>query len=132
RTKGTKVFGYVKHTEIPKIYRKADIFVSPSRERYIGPFLWNEEFFGYTLMEAQASGLPIAATRCGGIPEEVGEDNLLVDQNDPKNLILALKTLIKDDKLRRELGRKNRKRAEKLFDLKKQVKKTETEILKLL
>lgn len=130
--KGVRTFGYVHNTELPDIYRSVDIFVSPSHDRYLGPFLLGEEFFSYVLMEAQASGLPIVATRCGGIPEEVGENNFLVDQGDDENLFLALKTLIQNDNLRRRLGRKNRRQAEERFNLKIQTKKIEEEIFKIL
>lgn len=131
RTKGTKVLGYIKHTEIPKMYRKADIFISPSRKRYLGPFLWNEEFFGYTLMEAQASGLPIIGTRCGGIPENIGNKNWVVPQNDKEALLSSLFAAMADDYKRIELGKNNRKRAARRYNLKKQVGKLERAILSL-
>lgn len=130
--KGVKVFGYVHHLKIPNIYQQADIFVFPSREKYLGPFLWGEEFFSYVLMEAQASGLPIVTTRCGGIPEEVGKNNFLIEQKDKEGLYRALERLIKNRDLRLEIGRANRKRAERLFNLEKQTANLEKEILKLL
>jgi len=127
-----KYLGFVNYADLPGVYRDADIFCSPSKDRkYFGLKVW-EELFSYTLMEAQASGLPIVATRCGGIPEEVGEDNLLVKQGDIDGLCRALKKLIQDEALRERLGRANRKRAEKLFDLEKQAKKTEGAILEIL
>jgi glycosyltransferase involved in cell wall biosynthesis len=83
-------------------------------------------------MEAQASGLPIVATRIGGIPEEVGAGNLLVEQRDVEGIRHALKKLVKDQSLRKELGAANRARAEKLFSLKSQAQKTERAILSIL
>ncbi len=132
KIEGVKAFGYVHHTKLPEIYRSADIFASPSQNRYLGPFLWWEEFFSYTLMEAQASGLPIVATRCGGIPEEVGEENFLVNQGSVEDLTEALGELIRDKNLRKILAKKNRLRAEKLFNIKIQIQKTEEVILKLI
>jgi glycosyltransferase involved in cell wall biosynthesis len=77
-----RYLGFVSYRELPRIYQKVDIFCSPSKElKYLGLKIW-EEIFSYTLMEAQACGLPIVATKCGGIPEEIGSDNLLVKQND--------------------------------------------------
>jgi glycosyltransferase involved in cell wall biosynthesis len=124
--------GFVDYSSLPDLYREADIFCSPSREgRYLGVKIW-DECFSYTLMEAQASGLPIVATRIGGIPEEVGAGNLLVEQRDVEGIRHALKKLVKDQSLRKELGAANRARAEKLFSLKSQAQKTERAILSIL
>jgi len=129
---GVKVHGYVFYRNLPKIYSQADIFISPSKNRYLGPFLWWEEFFSYTLMEAQASGLPIVATRCGGIPEEIGDKNLLIKLGDTHGLKMALIKLIEDESLRRSLGLGNRERAEKLFDLYKQTEVLEDKIQEVI
>lgn len=127
-----RYLGYVDYFRLPEVYRSADIFCSPSREeRYFG-MLVGEERFSYTLMEAQASGLPVVATKCGGILEEIGTHNLLVEQGDVAALTLALEKLIKNKSLRERLGKLNRKRAEELFDVRKQAKKTEEAILSVI
>lgn len=125
--------GFVSYLKLPQIYQQADIFCAPSLDRrYFGLFRVEGEYFSYVLMEALASGLPIVATRCGGIAEEVGEENFLVEQGNVKELTRALRKLIKDKSLRKSLGRKNRLRAEKLFDIKIQAQKTEEAVLKLI
>jgi glycosyltransferase involved in cell wall biosynthesis len=125
--------GYVNYKNLPELYRQADIFSMPSREiKYLNFIKVCQERFSYALIEALASGLPIVATKCGGIPEEVGDRNFLVDQGNVEQLYQSLKKLVKDRILRQKLGHLNRKRAEKLFDLKKQAKKTEEAILSLL
>jgi len=124
--------GFVDYDTLQNIYREADIFCSVSKEiRYFGIKVW-EELFSYTLMEALGSGLPIVATRSGGIPEEIGEDNFLVPPGNAKELFRALVSLSKNLDLRRNLGSKNRKRAEKMFDIVVQAKKTEDAILSIL
>lgn len=124
--------GAVEYEEVPVIYQGAEIFCSPSKDlKYLGVKIW-EELFSYTLMEALASGLPIVATNCGGVPEEVGKDNLLVRPGDRQGLVEALGKLIEDKKWRNWLGKANRSRAEELFDLEKQAKETETAILEIL
>ena len=107
----------------------ADIFVTPSKNlKFLSIKVW-EEYFSYTLMEAQASGLPIVATRCGGISEEIDSRNYRVPQGDKEALYKALEGLIESSTKRRQLGDINRRRAEKLFDSRVQAKLTEKAIL---
>ena len=129
--KNVKIHGWVDHAQLQKIYASADVFVSPSIDRRLGPFLWWEEFFSYTLMEAHAAGLAIIGSDSGGIPEEIGDDNIVVSQGSVGELTDALLTLITDTKLRKKLQIDNRKRAEELYDLKKQVRELEREVLKI-
>lgn len=117
KVSGVQVLGYVPHAELPFYYQRADLFVSLSQDRYIGPFLWWEEFFSYTLMEAMASGLPIIATNSGGISEEIGKENWLLDQGQPQAACRALCEALSDGKRLQQVGIMNRKRAEKCFDL---------------
>ncbi len=131
KTSGVSAVGYVSHTKLSAVYASCDIFVSPSQDRYLGPLLWWEEFFSYTLMEALAAGLPIIATRSGGIPEEIGEENWLIPQRDPQALLQALLDACSDSVRRGKLREKNRHRAETHFDLKKQTAILEKEIQKL-
>lgn len=127
-----KNLGFVDYMNLPYIYRQADIFCSPSKDlKYFNIKVW-EELFSYTLMEAQASGLPIVASKCGGIPEEIGRANFLVDQGDVEGLYRALVRLVEDKDLRIRTGLLNRKRALKYFSLGKQAKKTEEAILSIL
>lgn len=65
------------------------------------------------ILEAMQAGLPIVATRVGGIPEEVRheEEGLLVPPEDPVALAEALTRIICDSELRRRLGAAARARA---------------------
>jgi glycosyltransferase involved in cell wall biosynthesis len=127
-----KLLGFVSYNELPGIYRQADIFCSPSKSvNFLGIKIW-EELFSYTLMEAQASGLPIIATRCGGIPEEIAKENLLVDQGDTRALYSCLKEFIQSPEKGIKIGKINRERAESFFDLQKQAEATEEAILSIL
>lgn len=123
-TPGVYFVGYVNHSELPKIYQEANIFLAPSINRYIGPFLWWEEFFSYTLMEAMASGLSIIGSNSGGIPEEIGNKNIIIRQNNVSDLVKAMEKV--------KIKNSNRVRAEKYFDLYKNTKKLEDETIKLL
>ena len=59
-----------------------------------------------SLMEAFALGLPVAATRAGGIPEAVTADanGLLVDVGDAEGLADAWLRLASDPELRQRMG----------------------------
>ena len=65
------------------------------------------------LMEASALGLPIVATRVGGIPDAFhdGVDAILVPPHSPEALADAIGALAADPERRRELGRAARCRA---------------------
>jgi len=125
-----KYLGKVSYLDMPEVYRLVDIFVMPSKDVYHWGVKFGEEFFSYALLESMASGLPIVASRCGGIKEEIGKENLLIEQESREELYKALTSLVAEPARRRELGEKNRRRAEKLFDLGKQARKTEEAILK--
>ena len=75
----------------------ADIFVLPSIY----------EGIPMTIIEAMGTGLPIAASRVGGIPGLLGggESGMLIE-NDDDAIAAALKTLVLDQSLREAYGRK--------------------------
>jgi glycosyltransferase involved in cell wall biosynthesis len=79
------------------------------------------------VLEAMACGLPVAATRVGGIPElvEDGVNGLLVPPRDPVALSAALTALLRDAGRREVMGAAGRKRAESCFQLPHMVRATE-------
>ncbi len=117
----------VEYWEMPKEYQEADIFVFPSK-----PITTMEEQYGMALVEAMAAGLPIVTTRCGAIPEVVGQAALLVNPGDQKQLYSALRELIESEERRRVLGLKARQRAEKEFDRDKTASQLEEIYIQLL
>ena len=74
----------------------ADVFVLPSLS----------EGSPNALLEAMACGLPIVATRVGGVPEIAvdGETALLVPPEDPVALARAIDRLLRDRPLAARLG----------------------------
>lgn len=104
--------GFVPESQLPGLYADADIFVMPSRE--IPGRLDLIEGFGISFLEAGASGLPVVAGLSGGVPDVVrhGENGLLVDPNDQKEIAHALKLLLSDKKLAMQMGKEGRRRAE--------------------
>jgi glycosyltransferase involved in cell wall biosynthesis len=87
--------GMVPQESLPDFYRRADLFVGPSRE----------EPLGLVFLEAAATGCPIVATRAGGIPEILtdGDTALLVPPDDPAALRAAIGRALTDLPLRRRL-----------------------------
>ncbi|HSR59052.1 MAG TPA: glycosyltransferase family 4 protein, partial [Candidatus Binataceae bacterium] len=100
--------GHLPPSELRAHLREADVFVQPS--------LWGEPFPPLAL-EAMASGVPVVASRIGGLPEAVedGMTGILVEPDNAGQLARALLRLLKDATLRREMGRAARVRAEQSF-----------------
>jgi glycosyltransferase involved in cell wall biosynthesis len=99
--------GSVPYLQMQKVYNSADILVLPS--------VCNEPC-SLPLLEGMAYGLPVVATRGGGVPEIVvdGETGILVNRDDSSQLAAAISQLLTDDKLRTDMGQAARERA-KLF-----------------
>lgn len=83
------------------------------------------------ILEAMASGLPIIATKVGGIPELVTNNGLLVNKGDIKGLTEAMYRLACDKELRNEMGKKSLISARQ-FDKSIIVKKYEFEYTQLV
>lgn len=74
----------------------------------IGAATSNFEPFGMTIVEAMRCGLPVVSTDCEYGPGEIitpGEDGRLVPVGDRDALAGALLDLVRDDELRRRMGR---------------------------
>ena len=67
------------------------------------------------LLEAMSEGLPCIATDVGDVAVGVGDDALVVPPEDPRALAGALRSLVEDPALRRELAVRARRRAERSF-----------------
>jgi glycosyltransferase involved in cell wall biosynthesis len=87
--------------DTPELLAAADVFALASD--------W--EGHPLALMEAMAAGLPVVATRVGGVEEIVGDAGLLVPAGDEEDLTRALRQLMEDPELRRRLGQAARERS---------------------
>lgn len=104
--------------DIPELLAKAHIFVLLSRH----------EGLPISILEAMRAGLPVVASRVGGIPELVGqgENGFLVANNDVRSAAGALSTLVYSPQLRAAMGRKGRQRFEDQFTLDRMLTQIET------
>jgi glycosyltransferase involved in cell wall biosynthesis len=87
---------------VADLLRSHDVMVVPSR--------WREPAT-LTVGEGLASGLPVVASRVGGIPEVVAHPELLVPPDDPRALAATLEWLVTDPDARVRLGRESREHA---------------------
>lgn len=100
--------GTVSLPELQSLYRQADLLILPS--------IWQESY-GLPVAEAMASGVPVLATRSGGVPEliEDGVSGRLVPRFDVDALTRALRGMLADPDRLRAMGQAARTRAEQLL-----------------
>lgn len=112
---GEHVFftGWVEPHQIPAYLAASDIFVGPSRRAGNG---WVEAQ-GLTLLEAMAAGVPVIATRLGGVVDFVTHDQtgLLVADRAPAQIAQAVRRLVADAALTRQLTTHARKQVNAVF-----------------
>jgi glycosyltransferase involved in cell wall biosynthesis len=101
-------------TDVPEVLAALDIAVNCS----------DHEGSPLAVIEYMAAGLPVVATRVGGLPELVvdGESGFLVPPRDPVALASTLDRLIRDGDLRRRLGERARHRQRTVHDLHRTVR----------
>jgi glycosyltransferase involved in cell wall biosynthesis len=89
-----RLLGY--RTDVPDLMAAADLFVLSS----------DHEGYPIALMEALAAGLPVVATRVGGVPEAVqdGQEGLLVRPGHPAEIADAVVRLAGDPALRARMS----------------------------
>ena len=93
----------------------ADLYCQPS---LVTPN-WMEQF-GFAMVEAMASGLPVAAFDSGSIREVAGEDAVYGTVGDPASLAEALGELLRNPVKARARGERLRQRAAREFDADRQ------------
>ncbi|MGH2369548.1 MAG: glycosyltransferase, partial [Chloroflexota bacterium] len=99
----TRIDFFGRRADAERFYAAANIFVLPSMY----------EAAPLVSYEAAASGLPIVATRVGGVDELVGDDQacgLLVERS-PEAVGAAIAWLAENSEVRRAMGAEGRRRA---------------------
>ena len=100
--------------DVDALLRQAHVSVVPS--------IWAENF-PLAVLESLASGVPVVASRVGGIPEAVehGHNGLLVAPGRPEELARAIDRVLSDGELARDLAANGRSTVVERFSLERQV-----------
>jgi glycosyltransferase involved in cell wall biosynthesis len=96
-----KFAGKVSEQELIDYYRNAAVYVQPAIVDSRG----DTEMLGVVLLEAMHYGVPVVASKVGGITDVVrdGETGLLVPGKDPNELALGIQRLLNDVQLRHKV-----------------------------
>ncbi|MET0658672.1 MAG: glycosyltransferase family 4 protein [Steroidobacteraceae bacterium] len=107
---GIDVRSWITAEQRDRLLQEADIYVLPS---YF-------EGVPMSILEALAAGLPVIASRVGGIPEIVAHEKtgLLIEAGDVEALSRQIQRLVTDEALRLEYGKAARISAER-FDVRR-------------
>lgn len=95
KSKFVKNIGFVDKNELPNILKYADIFI----------FASSCENMPNTLIEAMASGLPIACSNRGPMPEILKDAGVYFDPENPKNIANTLEKLITNENYRKKISK---------------------------
>lgn len=98
-----KLWGKVDHAEIERALRETDVLILPSR--------WKENQ-PVSITEAMAAGVPILASRMGGIPElvEDGRTGFLFEAGDIDALAEHIQSFVSDRRLVEAMGNAGQQR----------------------
>jgi glycosyltransferase involved in cell wall biosynthesis len=99
-------------TDVPRLLSACDLFVHPT---YI-------DALPTVLAEAAAAGVPIVATRVGGVPEMCidGRNGLLIPPGDEEELAGACLRLLREPGLAERMGAQSREVAGERYDIRTQ------------
>lgn len=96
-----RVLGFVPDEGLRALYGAAEAVWFPSKY----------EGFGLPVLEAMACGAPVLTSNSSSLPEIAGEAALFAAPDRPQDHVESLDTLLRDSKIRAELGRAGKNRA---------------------
>src|SRR6266702_1096242 len=115
--------GFLSQSELLELYNCCHIFLHPSEM----PPDENQEGIPNSILEAMATGLPVAATQHGGIPEAVehGRTGWLVPEEDHVALANAMQEITRSPRVLTEMGLRAREAVIKRFAQEAQIDQLE-------
>jgi glycosyltransferase involved in cell wall biosynthesis len=105
--------GAVEFEQMPARYRQMDILLMPTVR----------EGFSLAVLEAMACGLPVVASHCSSLPEQIdeGKGGFLCSVGDARAFAEKINLLADSPKLRAEMGEYNRSKVEERFTMDKMI-----------
>jgi glycosyltransferase involved in cell wall biosynthesis len=106
--------GPVPYEEMPSRYREMDMLLMPTVR----------EGLCVSVLEAMASGLPVIASDCSSLPEQIveGRGGFLCSVGDEEAFAEKINLLADSPRLREEMGEYNRARVERLFAVEQMIR----------
>ncbi|HET8667768.1 MAG TPA: glycosyltransferase family 1 protein [Terriglobales bacterium] len=95
-TEGVNFLGYVLPQDLATLFSNATALICSSEL----------EGFGLPVLEAMSMGTPVISTRCGALPEVVGDAGMLVLPDNPVALADVMERVVQDCDLRSRLREK--------------------------
>lgn len=116
-TESVTLTGALKHEEVMPLVSKARCFVQHS----VVPSYGDAEGTPVAILEAQAAGLPVVATRHAGIVDAVvdGSTGFLVEERDIDGMAGRLIKLLQDKELAQRMGQNARQHIQKNFSIRR-------------
>ncbi|PIR06325.1 MAG: hypothetical protein COV55_04310 [Candidatus Komeilibacteria bacterium CG11_big_fil_rev_8_21_14_0_20_36_20] len=96
-----KILGYINQVDYPKLLAAADLFVFPSKF----------EGFGLPVLEAMASGVPVACSDIPVLHEIADQEVLFFNPDDSQDMAQKIQQLIEDKNLQSDLINKGLQKA---------------------
>lgn len=95
--------GYVAEEDLPIYFSNAACFAFPTLF----------EGFGIPVIQAQACGTPVICSKTTSLPEIAGDAALLINPRDPRDIAQALRKVLTDQKVHKDLVQKGYKNVER-------------------
>ncbi|PYJ74432.1 MAG: colanic acid biosynthesis glycosyltransferase WcaL [Verrucomicrobia bacterium] len=121
--KDVHFIGFLSQRHLMELYANSHLFLHPSET----PPDENQEGVPNSILEAMATGLPVAATQHGGIPEAVehGRTGWLVPEEDHVALAKAMQEIARSPRVLTEMGLRAREAVIKRFEQEAQIDQLE-------
>jgi glycosyltransferase involved in cell wall biosynthesis len=104
---GVELPGFIGRDELGQQFGRSSLLVLPTFE----------DNCPMVVLEAMAAGLPVAASRVGGVPDLIthDQDGLMFDPSDPADVRACIERLVKEPETRARLGAAGRLTAQERF-----------------
>jgi glycosyltransferase involved in cell wall biosynthesis len=98
---GVRALGFVPDAEVPPLLAGARALVQPSFA----------EGFGLPVLEAQATGTPVACSDLPALREAAGDAAVFFDPHDIDSIVVGIERILKEEELGKDLRKRGRERA---------------------